>query len=1096
MFANVIQFAPDESRAQLALTLVDTRAPAVVAVVVTTGSGPGLEATIASLVAQDYENLSILVMANGDAPEVVDRVAVVAPNTFVKVQETNLGFAAACNEAASMVSGATFMVFCHDDVRLQTSCVSQMVEAAFRQNAGIVTPKIVDYDDSLILVHVGQVADRFGSVRERIELGEIDHGQQDLERDVFVAPGGVTLVRADLFAALRGFDPLIPALGEDLNFCWRAQIAGARIVVAPQAVAAHRQSLARGEREVQAATTRGRSRQDLQRRHQLWTALSCWGVRELALTVFLWLVLDVVELVVALISRDSDRFGAIMGSWRFAWRHRQQLRTRRAEIETTRVLDDEDIRRLQVGGSSRVRRFVENLVYDGIDRAIGVLPPHEAEIDLSGDTAVGFGASFSEDESFDDVGSTRQFSLLQLFQNFRSQAVLVGAAIVVWVIGTHNLVATHLPTVGRLAPLDSWWTTWHHFFASWSPTGVGSGAPGMPGYAVLGAAGTVVFGRMGILPRTALIFAIPVGAYGIWRLLRGVLSNRARIIAAISYGLLPVCLNLISGGRLDVLSVAAILPFALRRVGAILEWEPFRGEEFVRDSHFGQRSFIHSRGGQILILVIQVAVATAMDPAALLVALLAIGAVAFSARFGVIRSGGYSPLRLAVRVTVAVALLLAPLTADTVLAGSRAASVFGQPTSSDGLSLSHVLSLADGAFGPSLWRYLMVAIAAVGVIASRGPRRSVAEVGVALYAISVLLIVLASHHLMGSFAPDVATLMTAGAVGLAMCVGAAVAALENDIRGTSFGWRQVIAAGTVVCLPLTVVGIVPALSTGRFELPLTGSPDSLASYTPSASGYRVLWIGDPRSLPIAGWSVAPGVSIATSTNSVPGGSTLFAPPLTGAMDVVLRDVADLAAGRSVVVGRDLAIAGISTIVVMNSPAPRIADLQNAPLYEVPAALMDSLAQQRDIAQVSRSGGVTIWKNTAYYGLVASIATPLSTARQLVPGQQIDGTPQNLTWGVESPLSGSTFLVPLAPSSAWSLEVKGHPLARRTVLGWVGQYERSGHSSGPATLVLHQVPLNAIFALATLLLWGVIGLGFGQVERLEVLIRARRTVRNR
>ena len=59
----------------------------------------------------------------------------------------------------------------------------------------------------MVLLHVGQTCDRFGVVRERIEHGEIDHGQQDLERDVFVAPGGVTLVRTDLFATLRGFDP-------------------------------------------------------------------------------------------------------------------------------------------------------------------------------------------------------------------------------------------------------------------------------------------------------------------------------------------------------------------------------------------------------------------------------------------------------------------------------------------------------------------------------------------------------------------------------------------------------------------------------------------------------------------------------------------------------------------------------------------------------------------------------------------------------------------------------------------------------------------------------------------------------------------------
>jgi len=76
---------------------------------------------------------------------------------------------------------------------------------------------------------------------------------------------------------------------------------------------------------------------------------------------------------------------------------------------------------------------------------------------------------------------------------------------------------------------------WRHFFASWSPNGVGTGSPGMPGYAVLAFAGTFVLGRMGILPRLALIFAIPVGAIGISRLLKGRVSNRARLIAALAY---------------------------------------------------------------------------------------------------------------------------------------------------------------------------------------------------------------------------------------------------------------------------------------------------------------------------------------------------------------------------------------------------------------------------------------------------------------------------------------------------------------------------------------------------------------------------------
>ena len=285
--------------------LMESRAPAVVAVVVTTGSGPGLEAAVASLAVQSYEELSLLVVANGETEHVPARVAAVAPNAFVRLLEENRGFAAACNEASLMVEGSAFFLFCHDDVRLEPDAVQMMVEAAFRTNAGVVTPKVVSYDDPMVLLHVGQTCDRFGVVHERIQPGEIDHGQQDLERDVFVAPGGVTLVRSDLFATLRGFDPLITVLGEDLDLCWRAQIAGARIVVAPNAKVAHRETIASGERPVTAIGTRRASRQDLQRRHQLLVVATGWGRRYAFTTLFALFVMDTMEFVLAIVGRDT-----------------------------------------------------------------------------------------------------------------------------------------------------------------------------------------------------------------------------------------------------------------------------------------------------------------------------------------------------------------------------------------------------------------------------------------------------------------------------------------------------------------------------------------------------------------------------------------------------------------------------------------------------------------------------------------------------------------------------------------------------------------------------------------------------------------------
>src|SRR5271155_153640 len=308
---------------------MESRAPAVVAVIVTTGPGPGLEAAAASLAGQDYEELSLLVLANGDAPSVAERIAGVAPNAFVRLLDENRGFGAACNEASLMVEGSAFFLFCHDDVRLESNAVQLMVEAAYRTNAGIVTPKVVAYEDPLVLLHVGQTSDRFGVVRERIEKGEIDHGQQDLERDVFVAPGGVTLVRADLFKALRGFDPLISLIGEDLDLCWRAQVAGARIVVAPSAIVAHRQTIATGERPVSALGTRRASRQDLQRRHQLLVVATGWGRRYALTTLIALFVMDSMEFGLAILGRDSDRVGAILGSWRWLFHHRRRIRERR-----------------------------------------------------------------------------------------------------------------------------------------------------------------------------------------------------------------------------------------------------------------------------------------------------------------------------------------------------------------------------------------------------------------------------------------------------------------------------------------------------------------------------------------------------------------------------------------------------------------------------------------------------------------------------------------------------------------------------------------------------------------------------------------------
>ena len=1072
---------------------METRAPAVVGVVVTTGPGPGLEATLASLEAQDYAEFSLLVVANGDHEQVAARVAALAPQAFVKVLDENRGFAAACNEASLMVEGAAFFLFCHDDVRLEPDVVHLMVEAAFRANAGIVTPKVVAYDDPLVLLHVGQTCDRFGVVQDRVELGEIDHGQQDLERDVFVAPGGVTLVRRDLFVALHGFDPLIPALGEDLDLCWRAQVAGARIVVAPFAKIAHRETIATGERAITAVGTRRASRHDLQRRHQLLVVATGWGRRNTLITLTMLLAMDLMEFTLAVIGRDSDRAGAIVGAWRWLFNNRSRVKERRRQRQLTRVLSDGELGRLQIAGASRLKRFFVTLVREGLDRARGILPdaaPEEEVLDEGTDAGVGFAAAFSESAEFDEIPESGALELRarpsRFLTSFRSQAFVMIALVLLWALGVRNLVAMHLPLIGRLAPLDSWWSTWRHFFASWSPNGVGTGTPGMPGYGVLGVAGTFVLGRMGILPRLALIAAVPIGAFGVARLLENRVSNRARVVAIVAAFALPLGINMIGQGRIDVLVVVAGLPFVVRRLFELLAVPGFRSVPYPPAVAFGHRGWRATQSGQRMVLVMLIALLSAMAPATLVLVVLIIVGVQLARRF---EPDVDVPLahawRLLGSLLGAVAIFLLPLSVDVVAAGRRALEVFGLargPWSAP--SFAQLVRGADGAFGGGWSGWLLPGAAGLGLLLCRGERRSIAVKVATIATLTLIVATLDAHHWMGSFAPDLDVLLALYMVMVAVLVGLGVSALETDLRKVGFGWRQISAGIVVVLLSLATLPFLASFGNGRFDLPTTSVAESLSSLAPAGSGsYRVLWLGDPSVLPVAGWSVAPGLAAATSMDGPPGGSTLFNPPDSGASDALLSAVDLALQGHTVRLGSLLAHAGISTIVVMNASAPELAGVQSVPLHAVPATLLSALTRQSDLSLELQTSSAWIFADSLFYGLVSESSTT----------NQTGWTPLAAHTFAPGPVtSGASVLAGLAPSSAFALEVNGHATPRHTSFGWAPTYQVGNYHATPtAKIVLHQFPFNGLLALFTLGMWTIVWLGFGWVHRLEWLFTRQR-----
>ena len=300
-------------------------APPVVVVVVTHDPGPWFETALEAIAGQDYPEISVLVLDAASSKDPTARVAAVLPDAFVRRLDANAGFGATANAAARWSRGPTSWssptTTSHRN-RMRLGTWSRRRTGRTPESSD---PKLVEWDHPDRLLHVGVEVDKSGAVVDRVERGEVDQAQHDAVRDVFSTPGGFTLVRRDLFVELGGFDPHLVVMGEDLDLCWRAQIAGARVIVAPDARVRHLELLASGERQLPDAVEpvgsgshpRAVSVQELQRRGELHAALKAYGPAHRLRVIPQIAVLAAAEILLFLVAGRRSRARAVAGAWRW-----------------------------------------------------------------------------------------------------------------------------------------------------------------------------------------------------------------------------------------------------------------------------------------------------------------------------------------------------------------------------------------------------------------------------------------------------------------------------------------------------------------------------------------------------------------------------------------------------------------------------------------------------------------------------------------------------------------------------------------------------------------------------------------------------------
>jgi GT2 family glycosyltransferase len=1011
----------------------EVMAPPVVVVMVTCVAGDWLEESLASLAAQDYPNFSVLVIdASGDVDPTA-RVATALPTAYVRRLDRAAGYASAANEVLGMVEGASHFLFCHDDVALAPDALRLLVEEAFRSNAGIVTPKLVEWAEPDRLLQVGMSADKLGTATPLVERGELDQEQHDAVRDVFVAPGGCLLVRADLFAALGGFDGGMTLLGEDVDLSWRVQLAGARVVVAPAARVRHLEALTHGLRS-RGPTGPAPNAAELERlhaRHRLRAMLKDYGFIHSLLVIPQALVATVARMLVSLVSGDPRRARDAAGAWVWNLRRLDELQTGRRAVRAVRALPDGEVRRLQVRGSAAAMAALRARVpADWRARA-----PMQARP----------GPVHSRDDRL----------------GWSEWALATVVLVLIFLIGARHLVTAALPAVGQFARLPSHADLVRLYTSGWRPDGVGSAAPAPTAFGILGLASTVLLGATGFLQKVLVLGAIPVGVVGAFRLLRPLASDRARLAGTVLYALLPVPYNALANGHLGGLVTYAAAPWLLGAVAAASGLEPF------------DRPGV-SLGRQALRLALLTALVAAFVPAALLLPPVLGLAVVLGCLPAGGPVGGLRALLVGALGSVGAFILLAPWSFDLLRAPVQ--GLFGVAESpAAGLSLGSVLRFATGPVGTSPLTWAFLAAAALPVAIGRQWRLG--------WSIRMWAVALTGWGLAWAggrgWVPNVAAEVLLAPVGaaVALLAGLGVLAFDHDLPAYRFGWRQAAPFVAMAAATLAVLPTLGAATNGRWYLPTQDVNDALG-WMPErqADGaFRVLWVGDPQALPLAGWWLQSGIAYATSEGGPPDATNLWPPSRPGAAKQVVSDLTLARGGQTTRLGHLLAPLAIRYLVLPLRAAPGTARGRVIP---PPSDLRDALATQVDLRSVATDPAFLVYENTAW-----GPGRALLPAGAILPSQQrgpraaqaaelAGATP---VLGIGSPPAsfrgqvsdaGYVYLSESA-SSRWRLAVAGRPTPRQPAFGWASAFVAP---SGPATLTYRTSPARSVEIWFVVALW--------------------------
>ncbi len=895
----------------------------------------------------------------------------------------------------------------HDDSAPDPDALERLLERVDASpSVTVAGPKVLGWDRRRLL-EVGVTTDGSGHRETMLETREVDQGQHDSRGDVLAVGTAGMLVRRDAWDRLAGLDDHLELYGDDVDFGWRVNADGGRVVVATDAVIRHAAGLRTGRRSPAAISGRAGG---VARAHGMRVVL----MNTAGLLVPFYVLRFVVESLlrslveVVLLRRPGRAADEMVGLRMLLTRPGLVLSGRGRRRGRTRP--HREIRPLLAPPSLRWRHLG-----DAAAAALGGRAAAEQRRQRRAPVETGPVAEEAESFYVDDLGVLQRF--------VRRPGVLLALALTVLALVVHRQLLGGSLHGGRLLPAPGGVSDlWRTYAQGWHPVGLGSTTTSPPALAVLALFSTLLFGKVWLTVDLLVIGAVPLAGVSAY-LAAGAITKRAgvRVPVAIAYALLPPITAAAGQGRIDVTAAAILLPLTARACVAAVRSDP-------------RRTGWHRSAGAGLLL----ALVTALVPLLWAVAV----PVLLLAAVGRVRRV------LAAVATLAIApVLLLPWTPYAVMhpyALMRGLGLPEQLQSRLPVPYSHLLLLHPGGPGEPPW-WVLAPLLAAAVIATAYVRRGPAI----RIAMSAAVLALAGADAVsreaGVAAGAPGSRYWAGGLllvaGLGMLVSIAVAVTETPeiLRSSAFGWRQPAAAGLAL-LMILAVGFAGGHWVVRSDVGAAGTVRSgNASVLPVFAVAAVEAPTTPRVLSLE--VDADAVHYALLRGA--GG------PVLGDADVDARPDAANAAGSG---DRALAAAVRDLAAGRAGAAAEIAAF-GVTLVVVPADVGDALARIARVPGLARvpATETVVYRTTAAAGELAVLA-PRSQPVLLPASSGHAGT--------ELPAASTNRLLVLAEpfSPHWRATLDGSPLPATHAYGWAQAWrlppsgghlavERSGDGRG-------------------------------------------------